>query len=122
VGRTLIVDDEEDMRVLLRATIDRANRGLEVVGEAASGEEAIAVRPTLDLDVIVLDHRMPGLSGLETAVAFLSAEPDLPIVLYSAFIDDDVAEQARRVGVRKCVTKGDTAGLIRALRDLNGVR
>ena len=121
MGRTLIVDDEEDMRVLLRATIDRANRGLEVVAEAASGEEAIAVRPTLELDVIVLDHRMPGLSGLETAVAFLSTEPDLPIVLYSAFIDDDVVEQARRAGVRKCVTKGDTAGLIRALRDLNGV-
>lgn len=121
MGRTLIVDDEEDMRVLLRATIDRANRGLMVVGEAASGEEAIAVRPTLELDVIVLDQRMPGLSGLETAAAFLSSEPDLPIVLYSAFIDDDVAEQARRAGVRTCITKGDTAGLIRALRDLNGV-
>lgn len=120
MGKTLIVDDEEDMRVLLRATIDRADRGLHVVGEAASGEEAIAVRPTLDLDVIVLDQRMPGLSGLETASAFLEVEPDLAIVLYSAFIDEDVADQARRVGVRRCVTKGDTAGLIRALRELNG--
>lgn len=120
MGKTLIVDDEEDMRFLLRMTIDIANRGLRVVGEASSGGEAIALRPGLDLDVIVMDQRMPGMSGLEAATALLAEEPGLPIVLYSAFVTDDVADEARRVGVRRCVKKGDTAGLISALRELTG--
>jgi len=120
MGKTLIVDDEEDMRLLLRLTIDRADRGLIVVGEASSGEDALVIRRELDLDVIVLDHRMPGLTGVETAKALLAEEPDLPIVLYSAFLDDDVAEEARQIGVRRCVQKGDVDTLIAALRELTG--
>jgi YesN/AraC family two-component response regulator len=115
--RTFIVDDEEDMRVLLRATIDTENRGLKVVGEAGSGPGAIALAPELEFDVMVLDHKMPGMSGLDTAARFLEAEPDLPIVLYSAFLDEDVAGEADRIGIRHCVRKGDTGALVQALRD-----
>lgn len=118
MGKTLIVDDEEDMRMLLRAAINTADQGLRVVGEAASGEEAIALRSEVDVDLVVLDYRMPGLSGLETAQTLLASEPELPIVLYSAFIDEDVAGEAQRIGVRRCITKGDTPGLVRALHDL----
>src|SRR3954452_23277698 len=121
MGKTLIVDDDEDMRMLLRLTIDEANRGLRVVGQAASGEEALVVRPGLDVDVIVLDHRMPGMSGVETAHALLADEPDLPIVLYTAHLDDGVVDEARRIGVRQCVMKGDLTSLIAALRDLTGL-
>ena len=120
MGKTLIVDDEEDMRLLLRLTINRANRGLLVVGEASSGEEALVIRHELDVDVIVLDHRMPGLTGVETAKALLSDEPELPIVLYSAFVDDIMAAEARDIGVRRCVKKGDVPALIAALRELTG--
>ena len=119
-GNTLIVDDEEDMRVLLRMTIDRANEGLRVVREAASGEEALAISGELDLNVIVMDHRMPGLTGVETAQALLAVEPDLPIVLYSAFVDDELAAEALRVGIRRCVKKGDVRNLISTLHELTG--
>ena len=121
MGKTLIVDDEEDMRFLLRLTIDRENGGLEVVGEAASGEEALAIRGELDVDVIVLDQRMPGLSGVATATALLAKEPNLPIVLYSAFLDAELVDQARLAGVRRCVRKGDVSSLIGALRGLTGL-
>src|SRR5665213_1691784 len=120
MGKTLIVDDEEDMRLLLRLTIDREDRGLRVVGEAASGEEALVIRRELDVDVMVIDHRMPGLSGIETAKALLADEPELPIVLYSAFLDGGVVDEARRIGVRRCVTKGDLPALVTALRELTG--
>ena len=120
MGKTLIVDDEEDMRLLLRLTINREDRGLQVVGEASTGEEALVIRRELDVDVIVLDHRMPGLTGVETAKALLADEPELPIVLYSAFVDDAVASEARNVGVRRCVNKGDVPALIAALRELTG--
>ena len=120
-GNTLIVDDEVDVRLLLQLTIDRENAGLRVVGEAASGDEALQVRRDLDVDVVVLDHRMPGLTGLETASAMLAEEPDLPIVLYSAFTDDRMIADARQIGVRDCVEKGDAPRLIAVLRQLSGL-
>jgi len=118
MGKTLIVDDEEDMRLLLRVLINSEDRGLRVVGEATNGEEAIALRSDVTPDIVVLDYRMPGLSGLDTARSLLEDEPDLPIVLYSAFIDEAVSDEADRIGVRRCVNKGDVTGLVRALREL----
>jgi CheY-like chemotaxis protein len=117
----LVVDDEADMRLLVQLTIDRENRGLRVVGEAASGDEALRMRRGLDVDLVVLDHRMPGLTGLETAEAMLAEAPDLPIVLYSAFTDDGTAARARQIGVRECVEKGDAPRLIAVLRQLADV-
>jgi YesN/AraC family two-component response regulator len=120
-GNTLIVDDEVDVRLLLQLVIDMENRGLHVVGEAANGHEALALRRGLDVDVVVLDNRMPGLTGLETATAMLAEEPDLPIVLYSAFTDDRTVAEARRIGVRACVAKGDASRLITVLREVTGL-
>ena len=104
----LIVDDELDMRMLVRVIIDLANRGWSIVGEAGDGMEA--VRAWRDLDgppvphVIVLDNRMPELSGLEAAEQILAERPEQHIVLYSAFLDDNVRREAARIGVRECVT------------------
>jgi len=120
MGKTLIVDDDDDMRLLLRIMINAADRGLQVVGQAASGEEALVLRRDLDLDVIVLDQQMPGMTGVETAERLLAQDPDVRIVLYSAFLDSDVREQAERVGVSQCITKGDVRTLIGALRELTG--
>jgi YesN/AraC family two-component response regulator len=120
-GNTLIVDDEGDVRLLLQLIIDRENDGLRVVGTASSGDEALELRRGLDVDVVILDHRMPGLSGLETATAMLAEVPDLPIVLYSAFTDERMAAEAREIGVRECVEKGDAPRLVSVLRQLTGL-
>jgi YesN/AraC family two-component response regulator len=120
-GNTLIVDDEGDIRLLVQLLIDQENEGLRVVGQAASGDEALTMRRDLDVDVVVLDHRMPGLTGLETATAMLAEEPGLPIVLYSAFADPRMVAEARRIGVRECVEKGDAPRLIAVLRQLTGL-
>lgn len=120
-GNTLVVDDEADVRLLVQLIIDRENEGLRVVGEASSGDEALRVRRGLDIDVVVLDHRMPGLTGLETASAMLAEAPDLPIVLYSAFTDEQMVAQAQQIGVRECVEKGDAPRLIAVLRELTGL-
>src|SRR3546814_5707861 len=117
---TLVVDDEADVRLLVQLMIDQENRGLRVAGEAASGDEALQVRRRLDVDVVVLDHRMPGLTGLETATAMLAEAPDPPIVLYSAFTDERMAAEARSIGIRECVAKGHAPRLISVLRELIG--
>jgi YesN/AraC family two-component response regulator len=120
-GNTLIVDDEVDVRLLLLLTINTENHGLHVIGEAANGREALVMRRDLDVDVVVLDHRMPGMSGLETASAMLAEAPELPIVLYSAYTDDRMLAEAREIGVRACVEKGDAPLLISTLRELTGL-
>jgi len=120
-GKTLIVDDEEDMRLLLQLTINIADDGLRVVGEAASGEAALIIQENLDIDVVVLDQRMPGMSGMETAEALLAEEPGLPIVLYTAAATGPLADEARELGVLRCVQKGDRASLIAALREVTGL-
>ena len=121
-GNTLIVDDEADVRLLLQLLIDQENDGLRVIGQAANGQEALTMRRNLDVDVVVLDHRMPGLTGLETATAMLAEEPDLPIVLYSAFADGQMVAEARDLGVRECVEKGDAPRLMAVLRELTGLQ
>ncbi len=105
----LVVDDELDMRMLVRVIIDLANQGWSIVGEAADGVQAIQTWRDLNgpptPDVIVLDNRMPELTGLEVAEQILSERPEQRIVLYSAFLDDSVRRQAAALGVRECVTK-----------------
>lgn len=107
----LIVDDELDMRMLVRIVIEMANHGLTIVGEAADGAEALRVWRDLDgppvPDVIILDNRMPGLSGLEVAAQILEERPGQLIVLYSAYLDSEVRASAAALGITRCVSKQD---------------
>jgi two-component system chemotaxis response regulator CheY len=104
-NRTLIVDDDEDMRFLLRAVIERANEGLQVAGEAADATEAIDRFRAVDPDVIVLDHRMPGATGLQVAAQILAERPEQSIILFSAFLDDELISSAAELGIRACISK-----------------
>jgi len=114
--RVLIVDDEEDMRVLVRNLITLANDGLSVAGEASSGAEAVNVWREIRPEVVLLDQRMPGLTGLETAKAILREDPNQMIVLFSAFMDADVTTEAGELGVHSCVSKRDARQLVADLR------
>jgi YesN/AraC family two-component response regulator len=105
--RVLIVDDEEDMRALVRATIEIANRGLTVAGEASDGDTAVSILREQRPEIVVLDQRMPGASGLDTARRILSEHPDQAIVLFSSYLDRDVINTARHLGVRTCLAKDD---------------
>ena len=108
-GRTLIVDDEEDMRILLRATIEAANQGLSVAGEASGGEDGLAQWRSQRPDIVLLDQRMPDLTGLEVAERILAEAPEQTIVLFTAFLDDATRATATRLGVRECLSKSDFA-------------
>lgn len=109
--RALIVDDNIDMRFLVRMTIEAANNGLMVQGEAASGMEALASIKAERPGVVILDYRMPGMSGLETAERILWNDPDQPIVMFSAYLDDETIANARKLGVRACLAKTEVSRL-----------
>ncbi len=118
----LIVDDEFDIRLLVRTILEAADVGVEVVGEAADGFDAMAVYETLDPpevpDVVILDNRMPGREGIEVAQQMLEREPRQNIVLFSAFVTPDLEARAEAIGVRACVGKSDFAQLPDLVRRL----
>jgi DNA-binding NarL/FixJ family response regulator len=103
----MVVDDMDDMRALVRLTVRMANEGLSVAGEAANGSEALDLVELLDPAVIILDELMPGLGGLETAKRILALRPRQRIVLFSAYLDDRMREQARDLGITTCLSKLD---------------
>ena len=114
--RVLLVDDEEDMRLVMRVGLNLANEDLVVVGEAADGESAIRLADELDPTIVVLDQRMPGLSGLETAIALLERRPGQRMMLCSAFLDDALRRDALAAGFRRCIEKNEIPQLPELLR------
>jgi len=108
---TLIVDDEPDIRLLMRVGLELANEGLRVSGEAASGEEALGMLESCDARVVVLDQMMPGLTGLATASRIREQRPNLRLILCTAYYTGDLARQAADVGIESCVSKDDIGHL-----------
>jgi CheY-like chemotaxis protein len=84
--RVLIVDDEPDIRLVVR--VFATSIGHDIVGEAASGLEAIDMAGQLQPDVIVLDVMMPGMTGLEALPKIREACPDATVVIFSVFGTD----------------------------------
>ena len=101
----LIVDDESDIRLLVRMIVETANHGLGVSGEAADGKEALKMWRANPPVVVILDNRMPGLTGLEVAEQILAEKPDQAIILFSAYLDRETIDHASRIGVKRCLDK-----------------
>lgn len=115
-NRALIVDDDEDMRYLLRSVIERANDGLQVAGEASGSADALVQWRSVQPDVIILDQRMPGVTGIEVAEAILAERPAQSIILFSAYLDDDLVARADALGIRACISKDRYDDIPDALR------
>jgi DNA-binding NarL/FixJ family response regulator len=103
--RMMIVDDHADVRFLIRTIVDEAGPPLEIVGEAEDADAALERLDSLAPDVVVLDARMPRIDGFEAAPMLLARRPDLPILLCSAWVDDDVRRRAREAGIRAVISK-----------------
>ena len=116
--RTMIVDDQEDIRLLLRLVCERAANGVEVACEAATGDEALEIVDACNPRVVVLDEMMPGLNGVETAARMLARRPEQIVVLCSAYLNDEIAVSARTVGIAALVHKDDVRDLPGVITDL----
>jgi two-component system, chemotaxis family, chemotaxis protein CheY len=115
-----VVDDEPEMRMLARVFLERG--GFKVVDEAEDGPQALErfldLNPPPIPSVVLLDNRMPGLTGLQVAERMLSRYPDQTIVIFSAHLDPEIEEEARTIGVAACVSKMQASRLPEIIRTL----
>jgi DNA-binding NarL/FixJ family response regulator len=112
--RVFVVDDTTHVRKMLVQMLELS--GFEVVGQAASGEEAVASVAEADPQVVVVDYSMPGINGIDTARTIRAERPDQAIILYTAYLDPDVEREATKAGVSLCV--GKIEGLTTLERDI----
>jgi CheY-like chemotaxis protein len=95
--RVLIVDDDPDVRMMMRALLQTEGWTTEF---AASGYEALSLLDTNSgFDALVLDYRMPGLTGLELARNLREGGVSPPIIICSAYLNPKIEEEAETLGV-----------------------
>ncbi len=115
--RILIVDDHEVVRLGLRALLDRYSDEFEVVGEASSGREAITQVERLHPDVVVMDIRIPGISGIEATEEIVKEHPEVKVIMLTSYAEDEMLFSAIRAGAAGYVLKQiGSDDLVRALR------
>ena len=95
--RVLLVDDHAMVRSGF-AMVLSVEDDIEVVGEAADGVDAVALAASTDADVILMDVRMPGMGGIETARRLAADHPDTLVVLVSGYDLDDAETLAAATG------------------------
>jgi DNA-binding NarL/FixJ family response regulator len=113
--RVLVADDHPMYRYGLRTLLE-ATPDLEVVGEAATGVEAVSAAATLQPDIVVMDLNMPGLNGIDATRAILRANPGTGVLVLTMFDDDESVFAAMRAGARGYLLKGaDKSEIARAV-------
>lgn len=118
--RLLIVDDHTLFRRGLVSLL-QGERDLEVVGEAASGEEALRLARELQPDIILMDIRMPGMNGVEASERLGQEAPGARILVLTVSEEDEDVFAAIRVGARGYLLKNAEADdLITAIRRVHG--
>lgn len=100
----VVVDDAADVRVLLGLALHRSGR-FRVVGEGASGTDAVGLADRLHPDVVLLDVSMPGMDGLEALPRVLAASPESAVVMLSGFGHRAVANAAVAAGAAGYISK-----------------
>jgi DNA-binding NarL/FixJ family response regulator len=114
--RVLIADDHPFFRRGLRNLLS-ALPETEVIGEASTGEEAVALAEQLQPDVILMDLQMPGTSGIEATRHIVQTSPHIGVLVVTMFEDDHSVFAAMRAGARGYVLKDtDEEEMLRAIR------
>jgi len=103
--RVLLADDHPVFLGGLRALLD-STPGLEVVGEAATGDEAVSAATAHQPDVVVMDLQMPGRNGIDATREIVARSPHIGVLVLTMFEDDDSVFAAMRAGARGYLLKG----------------
>jgi NarL family two-component system response regulator LiaR len=117
--RVLVVDDHSIVRRGIRALLAEIE-DIEVIGEAADGQEAMAKADALNPDVILMDLVMPGIDGIEATRRITADEAGPPILVLTSFAGDDKVFPAIKAGALGYLLKdSEPADLVEAIRQVH---
>jgi DNA-binding NarL/FixJ family response regulator len=102
--RILLVDDHEVVRLGLKALLDH-HAQFDVVGEAATAKEAIEQVNRLRPDIVLMDIRLPGVSGIEACEEVIRQHPETRVVMLTSYAEDEMLFSAIRAGASGYVLK-----------------
>jgi DNA-binding NarL/FixJ family response regulator len=100
----MLVDDHEVVRLGLKALVDR-HPDMEVVAEASSAAEAVAKAQAHKPDVVVMDIRLTGTSGIEACREITAQQPDIKVIMLTSYAEDEMLFAAIRAGAAGYVLK-----------------
>ncbi len=103
--KVLLVDDHDLVRLGIKRLLQDV-QGIKVVGEAASGEEAVIVARELVPDVVVMDINMPGVGGLEATRKMVRHNPDIKVLALTVYEDEPYPSRLLQAGAAGYITKG----------------
>jgi DNA-binding NarL/FixJ family response regulator len=114
----LVADDHPVFRQGLHALLDGVP-DIELIGEAADGDEAVSAALELKPDVVLMDVRMPGMNGIDATRKIVAADSGIGILVLTMFEDDDSVFAAMRAGARGYLLKGsEQEEVMRAIRSI----
>jgi DNA-binding NarL/FixJ family response regulator len=102
--RVLIVDDQEPFRLAARMVVEVTD-GFDVVGEAETGEDGVAMAAELQPDLVLMDVNLPGIDGLEATRRILAADGPPVVLLLSTYEEAEYAPRAAECGAAAYVPK-----------------
>ena len=104
--RVLIVDDQEPFRLAARMVVELTD-GFEVVGEAQTGEDSVAMASDLHPDLVLMDVNLPGINGLDATREILTASDAVVVLLLSTYEEDEYAPRAAECGAAAYIPKSE---------------
>jgi DNA-binding NarL/FixJ family response regulator len=102
--RLFVIDDHEMVREGLKAML-KAEPDFEIVGDAANAEQAFEQVDSLRPDVILLDVRLPGMSGIEICRSITERYPDIAVIIVTTYTDETLIAQCIQAGARGFIVK-----------------
>jgi DNA-binding NarL/FixJ family response regulator len=103
-AKVIVVDDHDLIRLGICGMLEEVDRAM-VVGQAASGEEALQKVRALEPDIVLMDLRMPGIGGLEATRRILQSHPGVKVIVISAITDDIYPHRMLKAGAAGYITK-----------------
>ncbi|MBP8964790.1 MAG: response regulator transcription factor, partial [Flexilinea sp.] len=116
--RIVLVDDHEVVRLGLKSLLEQGSR-FEVVGEASNAKEAIEITGKLRPDIVLMDIRLPGQSGIDACEEITQKYPDVKVVMLTSYAEDEMLFSAIRAGASGYLLKQiSSEDLVRSLESV----
>lgn len=112
--KILVVDDDKIVASSLKMILE-SSRKIQVLALGSSGEEAVRLYEQYSPDVLLMDIRMEGMTGLEAGERILKRSPDAKILYLTTFADDEYIVRALKIGAKGYILKQDFQGISAAL-------